>query len=141
MPAFEHQVARIGENRGNAFFLKMRLDDFEFAPSGNFAPIHDGDHRRRSGAAPFAIAGEESGEEQLHQRIFADGVALREALHDRKREKNIGESFGVAWAGGRFGVVFGELQGVGEEKGIEARSGAGGGIARIDAGEALFFGA
>src|SRR5580700_707677 len=41
---FENQVARIGYDCGDSVLLKMPSNDFEFAPGGDFAPIHDGDY-------------------------------------------------------------------------------------------------
>ena len=63
LAGFEIEIAGIGQDRGDAFALEMRLNDFEFAPGRNFTPIHDGDYGRLVGAAPFAIAVEQSGEE------------------------------------------------------------------------------
>ena len=61
-----------------------------------------------------------------------------ESLHHRKREKNIRQSFGIAQAGGRFRIVFRELQRIREQESVQARSGAGSAVARIDAREAFF---
>ena len=98
-------------------------------------------HRRLRGAAPFAITFEERGEHQLHEREAAHGVVFGKTLHYREREKNIGERFRVAETGGRFRVVFRELQRIRQKEGVETRSGAGGGVARVDAREAFFIGA
>ena len=140
LPFSNDQIARIGDQRGDAGAFENGLNDFEFAPGGDFAPVHDSDLRRDSRAAPLSVSSRGALREALHQRIFADGVALLEAVHDRQLEENIGESFRVPEPGGRFSIVFGELQRIGKQESVEARCGAGGDVTRIEAREALFFG-
>src|ERR1700722_20845996 len=137
--AVEFKLGWSADHRRHSGFFKALLQNFELAPGGDFAPIHNCNYWRRSGAAPFAVACEQSGEQAFDQWKLANSVVLGETLHHRQSAKYSGQSFSVTRAGGRFGIVFGELQGLGAQKGVQSRGRAGGVVSRRDTHEALFF--
>ena len=127
--AVEFEIARIGEDDGNAHAFEARFEDFEFAPGRNFAPIDDGHLRALVGAAPIDVAGD-----QRVEKFGAEGIAVRfecarELFENWQLAENFGESFGVSGAGGSLAVVFGEFQRIGKQESVETRRSAGAAVA------------
>ncbi len=78
---------------GTPALFKARLQNFKFAPGGNFAPIHNRDYRRRRGAAPFAITIQQRFEQLRPSVEYWRTVNAREALHHGERAKTSGQEF------------------------------------------------
>src|SRR6201987_4334287 len=135
--AVELEIAWIAHDRGHALTFEARLQDFELAPSRDFAPIHNPDDWWRRVAAPLSITREQRFEQHLHRFVFSYAIAFPESLHYGQGKKHFGERLRVAGPGGGFSVVFRKLQGIGQEKCMEPRSGARSAVAGRNSREPL----
>ena len=136
--AVELEVARIADDRRHAGRDERVAQDLELGPGRHVAPVDDRDGRRLRRAAPLAIAVEQRVEQRLDRLVEAHAVRFTEPRHHRQRVEQLGQPLGVAGAGRRLGVVFGEVQAVGQQERVEARRGARRLIPRIDADQPLF---
>src|SRR5512137_2373347 len=107
------ELLRVSDERRHTASLEALLEDFELAPGRYFLPIDDGDLRRLGGSTPVGVT-----REQGLEKFLAEGVAPHvkfggKLRHHGKIAKNFGKRFGVTQTGGRFGIVFGEFQGIG----------------------------
>jgi hypothetical protein len=66
-------------------------------------------------------------------------VVLGKLGHHREIAEYLRERFRISRTGGRFAIVLGKFEGIGEKEGVEARGGAGKAVAGVKASEALFF--
>ena len=91
--AVEFEIARIGEDDGNAHAFEARFEDFEFAPGRNFAPIDDGHLRTLVGAAPIDVAGDQRVEKLGAERIAVRFECARELFEDRAARGKLRRAF------------------------------------------------
>src|ERR1700722_18803249 len=136
--AVELEVARVADDCGHAFEFEARLQNFKLAPRGHLAPVNNSDDRRRRLAAPLAIARKEGFEQHFYRFVLLDAIAFLESCHHGQGKKNFGECLRVTGAGRGFGVVFRELQGIGQEECVEAGSSARTAVAGRNSRESLF---
>src|SRR5579862_6846209 len=136
--AVELEVARVADDCGHAFAFEARLQNFKLAPRGHLAPVNNSDDRRRRLAAPLAIARKKGFEQHFHRFVLLDAITFLESRHHGQGKKSFCQRFRVTGAGGGFGVVFGELQGIRQEECVETRSGARPVVTGRNSREALF---
>ena len=95
-------------------------------------PVDDGNRRRVRAPAPLRVAGEERRQHRVDRVVVPDRVPLAELRHHPQPVEDLRQFLGVSQACRRFGVVLGEVQGVGQKERVEAGSGARRLVPRVD---------
>ena len=78
------------------------------------------------------VAGDERVEHRTNRAVEPHVVAFAEPAHDRQLGEQLREALAVGRSGGRFRVVLGELERVGQDEGVGAPGGGRRAVAGID---------
>ena len=133
------QLARIGNERGDAHFLEALLEDFELGDGRHVFPVYDGNLRLGGGSSPVQVAHHQSVEELGAERVRVNFIPLRKLIHHHELAEDLRKRFRVACTRRRFAVVFRKFERVGKQKRIQARGRAGPPVSRGNPSKTFLF--